>query len=132
MTNKKNGSENGASHNHFGPDTQMTGEIKGKGNYRIDGVLEGNLSTSGKVVIGKSGKLFGAVLCAEGDISGIFQGDMKVSGMLNLRATAYVEGELEVSQLVVEPGANLNAVCKMKKMNVKPPVEQGKKPATVQ
>ena len=125
MINKKTNAENGTAHNHFGSDTQMTGEIKGKGNYRIDGILEGNLRTSGKVVIGKSGKLFGAVLCAEADISGVFQGNMKVSGMLSLRATAYIEGELEISQLVVEPGANLNAVCKMKKMNVAPPVEEG-------
>lgn len=108
----------------------MTGEIKGKGNYRIDGTLEGNLSTSGKVVVGKSGKLLGTTRCAEADIAGTIQGNMKVEGLLNLRATAYVEGEVEVSKLVVEPGANLNAVCKMKKVDVKATLTGHKKPMT--
>lgn len=125
MINKKSDYENGASHSHFGLDTHLTGEVKGKGNYRIDGILEGNLNTSGKVVVGKSGKVLGTVLCAEADISGVVQGNMKVSGQLTLRATAYIEGELEVSKLVVDSGANLNAVCKMKKRDLKMSVEQG-------
>ena len=34
--------------------------------------------------------------------------------MLSLRGSAHVEGEVQVSKLAVEPGANFNANCIMK------------------
>ena len=109
------------SRNQFSSDTHIIGQIKGKGNYRIDGTLEGDINTSGKIVVGKSGKIIGNLICSEADISGIVKGTVKTSGLLSLHKSACIDGEVFINQLLVEPGANLNAKCQMKKLNTKEP-----------
>ena len=34
--------------------TKIVGDLMSEGDFRIDGVVEGNLKTNGKVVVGKS------------------------------------------------------------------------------
>ena len=48
------------------------------------------------------------------DFEGGFSGKLKLSGMLTLRSSAYIEGEVEIAKLSVEPGATFNATCSMK------------------
>ena len=43
--------------------TRITGEIKSNADFRIDGYLNGSISTSGKVVIGKEGVIEGNIKC---------------------------------------------------------------------
>ena len=121
MLNKKTPIPKELSHNQFGSDTHITGQIKGKGNYRIDGTLEGDINASGKIVIGQNGKVIGNVTCTEADVSGTIKGTVKISGLLSLRKSSNIEGEVFINQLIVEPGANLNAKCQMKKLNTKEP-----------
>ncbi|NND89054.1 MAG: polymer-forming cytoskeletal protein, partial [Flavobacteriaceae bacterium] len=67
-----------------------------------------------KVVLGKSGFIKGSLNCQDADIEGRFNGNLNVSGILSLRATANIEGEVIAGKLAVEPGAMFNASCKMK------------------
>ena len=39
--------------------TKIVGDIISKADFRIDGSVEGNITTTGKVVVGKSGKITG-------------------------------------------------------------------------
>ena len=48
------------------------------------------------------------------DVEGKFKGNLIVSGTLSLRASAYIEGDVQIEQLSVEPGATFNASCVMK------------------
>ena len=41
--------------------TNITGEIKSNADFRIDGNLNGSITTSGKVVIGKEGIIEGNI-----------------------------------------------------------------------
>jgi len=93
--------------------TIITGDIISEGDFRIEGRIEGNFKTPGKVVIGKTGQIDGNLESANADIEGRFIGKLKLSDTLTLRSTAYVEGEVEVSKLAVEPGATFNATCNM-------------------
>ncbi|MQY79542.1 MAG: polymer-forming cytoskeletal protein, partial [Bacteroidetes bacterium] len=51
---KNNETENNAI-NLIGIGTEITGDINSNGDIRIDGTLNGNLITKGKVVIGETG-----------------------------------------------------------------------------
>lgn len=93
--------------------TKLTGDIEAKGGFRIDGTVEGNIKTPGKVVIGKDGTVNGNLECHQADIEGKFTGKMIITDMLSLRATAKIEGETEVGKLAIEPGAIFNASCTM-------------------
>lgn len=94
--------------------TTITGDIISDGDFRIEGTVQGNIKTPGKVVVGKTGFINGTLKGANGDIEGKFAGKLILSETLTLRSTAHVEGEVEVGKLAVEPGATFNATCSMK------------------
>ena len=105
----------GGQPNRIEKNTVIKGDITSEADFRIDGKLEGNVKTSGKVVIGKDGLIKGKVECVNADIEGSFNGELFVSELLSLKTTAKIEGTVNVSKLAVEPGATFNASCSMGK-----------------
>ena len=106
--------ESSSQQNIIAQDTKIVGDVVSKGPFRIDGQIEGNIRTHGKVVVGKSGFVNGTIEGTNADFEGSFSGKLKLSGTLSLKSTAYIQGEVEVGKLAVEPGATFNAVCNMK------------------
>ena len=94
--------------------TTITGDIISDGDFRIEGTVQGNVKTSGKVVIGRTGIINGTLKSTNADIEGKFSGKLMLSDTLSLRASAFVEGEVSVGKLAVETGATFNATCVMK------------------
>lgn len=107
-------SEIGGQPNRIEKNTRIKGDIISEADFRIDGKLDGNVKTSGKVVIGKDGYIHGKVECVNADIEGNFNGELQVSELLSLKSSAVIEGTVSVSKLSVEPGATFNATCSMK------------------
>ncbi len=106
--------EIGGQPNRIEKNTKIKGDIVSEADFRIDGKLDGNVKTSGKVVIGKDGYIHGKVECVNADIEGNFNGELLVDDLLTLKASAVIEGTVVVSKLAVEPGATFNAACTMK------------------
>jgi len=94
--------------------TKIIGDIASQGPFRIDGTVEGNVKTSGKVVVGKSGFVKGTLQGENADFEGKFSGKLILSGTLSLKSTAHIDGEVHTTKLAVEPGATFNATCSMK------------------
>ena len=97
--------------------TKITGEIQSESDFRIDGILEGSISTSGKVVIGKEGKINGKVICKNADFEGVFTGNLEVKETLTLKSSSKTEGDVIISKLIVDAGAFFNAKCSMKNIS---------------
>ena len=106
--------EIGGQPNRIERNTKIKGDIISEADFRIDGKLDGNVKTSGKVVIGKGGLIKGKVECVNADIEGSFNGELIVNDLLALKASAVIEGTVSVAKLSVEPGATFNASCTMK------------------
>ncbi len=100
--------------NPISENTTLTGDFSSESDLRIDGKLEGTVKTSGKVVIGKNGFIKGTVECTHADFEGKFSGKLIVSGLLTLKPSSLVSGEMVIGKLAVEPGASIDATCKMK------------------
>lgn len=100
--------------NRISEGTTITGDIKSKGDFRVDGAIKGSLEASSKVVVGKKGSIDGKLKCQNADIEGVFSGELYVSGLLNLKETAKIQGEVVVGKLAVDPGAEFNVSCVMK------------------
>lgn len=103
-----------ASQNRINEGTKLKGDIESKGFFRIDGVIDGNVKTPSKVVLGQTGVITGTLTCENADIEGTFSGNLDVTGTLTLKATAHITGDVVVGKLAVEPGATFNASCVMK------------------
>ena len=100
--------------NIIAQNTKITGDLSSDGPFRIDGTIEGNLKTPGKVVVGKKGFINGTLEGTNADFEGKFSGKLILSGTLSLKSSALIEGEVVVGKLAVEPGATFNATCSMK------------------
>jgi cytoskeletal protein CcmA (bactofilin family) len=93
--------------------TKIIGDILSESNLRIDGEVKGNVSTSSKVVIGESGMIHGNLTCLEADIEGKIEGKLQIEGLLILRESAKVIGDIHTAKLHVEEGASFIGACKM-------------------
>lgn len=113
--NKKNKMvENTSSQNIIAQGTTIVGDFSSQGDFRIDGTIEGNVKTSGKVVVGKSGLIKGTLEGTDAYFEGAFSGKLSLSGTLTLKSSAQIDGDVEVGKLAVEPGATFNVTCVMK------------------
>lgn len=112
--NKKSSDRVVSERNVIGSNTKIIGDIVSEGDFRIDGTLEGNIQTNGRIIIGEGGLIKGKAECANADIEGKFSGDLQVSNILTVKATANITGDVIIAKLSVEPGATFNATCSMK------------------
>ena len=111
---KKSNTNSFSQQNTIAQGTTFNGDLVSEGDFRVEGLINGSLHTSGKVVIGKTGSVEGVLSCKNADVEGKFKGNLIVSGTLSLRASAHIEGDVQIEQLSVEPGATFNASCVMK------------------
>ena len=109
----KTSDSDGASINLIGNGTTITGDIKSNGDVRIDGKLKGNLSISGKLVVGASGNIEGNIVCQNADVSGEIHGKVSVSELLSLKASAKVLGDIVTGKISIEPSATFTGTCNM-------------------
>jgi cytoskeletal protein CcmA (bactofilin family) len=93
--------------------TVINGDIISQADFRLDGQLKGNFTTSGKIVIGPTGSIKGDVICKNADIEGTFDGILKVEEILNVKSKASISGEVSCGKLSVQPGADFSASCVM-------------------
>ena len=93
--------------------SKIVGNITADSDFRIDGLIEGDLNCNGKVVIGEAGRIKGTVVCTNAEILGLMEGKITCSQQLSLRANGKINGDVHTKTLIVEPGALFNGTCKM-------------------
>lgn len=107
--------------------TTLHGDINSSTDFRLDGILHGNFTSKSKLVIGPKAIVIGDINCANVDIEGVFEGVLKITGLLSIKSTAKLKGEVFISKLAVEPGALFEANCQMTGASAQPqtlPVEK--------
>lgn len=93
--------------------TEIKGNIKASGDFRMDGILEGDIVLDGKLVVGENGNVCGNIICQNANIIGTVCGNVTVKELLCLHATAVVKGDIVINKLSIEPGAQFVGTCKM-------------------
>ncbi|WP_430812726.1 MULTISPECIES: bactofilin family protein [unclassified Carboxylicivirga] len=99
--------------NMIGPGTKIKGDIETNGDIKIDGSIDGNIISKGKVLVGQNGIVTGEVKCTNCDIYGSFDGKLTVTELLSLKASSKLHGDVKTSKLSIEPGAVFTGTCNM-------------------
>lgn len=99
--------------NHIAKGTSINGDIDTNGDIRIDGELVGSIKSSGKVVIGETGRIEGEINCQNANLSGKVKGKVSVKELLSMTASASVNGDILTGKLAIEPGATFSGSCSM-------------------
>jgi cytoskeletal protein CcmA (bactofilin family) len=93
--------------------SKIVGDFIAESNVRIDGEIQGNVTSSSKVVVGSSGLIKGNLVCCDADVEGRIEGTLKVEALLTLRSNANVTGEISTDKIQIEEGAQFSGECKM-------------------
>lgn len=91
----------------------VKGEISIEDDLRIDGILEGDIYSKGKVVIGSEGCVKGKITGKSVEVIGKILGDVTVSDIVILRASCYYEGQITARNIEIEAGASFFGNCRM-------------------
>ena len=118
MANDKQ--QSGMMFNALTAGSKIVGNITADSDFRIDGLIEGDLNCNGKVVIGEAGRIKGTVVCTNAEILGLMEGKITCSQQLSLRANGKINGDVHTKTLIVEPGALFNGTCAMGSDKVAP------------
>lgn len=95
--------------------TTLKGDIHTDSDFRIDGVLQGTIHSKSKVIVGETGKVEGEINCENADVSGSINGTMNIQGLLSMKSSASIEGEVVTAKVSIEEGAVFAANCRMEK-----------------
>lgn len=98
----------------IGEGTKFSGELELTGLLRIDGDFSGSINTSGKVLVGKTGRAECNIVAGTAVVGGIVHGNIYSSGKVVVLATGMVIGNIQARQLVVEEGVLLHGNCVIK------------------
>lgn len=99
--------------NLIGSGTSIHGDIECEGDIRIDGRVNGIVSTKAKIVVGPEGEITGDMICQSADILGKVTGIIKVEDLLFLKGNALIKGDIYTAHFEMEPTVKFNGRCYM-------------------
>lgn len=89
----------------------QTGDFYSEHDVRIDGCLNGTITTTGRVVIGENAVVNGDIICDALDVWGKVHGNIFVKDTLSLKEASLIEGDFSFSKIQIEIGADIMGVC---------------------
>ncbi len=109
----------------IGPNAHFRGDIMSEGGVRVDGIFEGNIETTGNLVIGESAKVIANIDANNVSISGAVKGDI-AGNRVEILETGRVWGDMTVNSLLLNEGAYLRGQTTMH-ADIEPPLLEAPK-----
>lgn len=110
----------------IGPNAHFRGDLISEGGIRIDGIFEGNIETTGNLVIGESAKVIAEIRANNISISGAVKGNIS-GNRVEILETGRVWGDLTVNSLLLNEGAYLRGQTTMH-ADIEPPLIEPPRP----
>ena len=93
----------------IGASTRMEGNVVFHGGLRIDGHVHGDVLAAGEspgmLVIGEHARVEGDIVAAHLIVSGVVQGSITVSGLVELQPKARITGDVRYRAIEIHQGA---------------------------
>lgn len=97
----------------IGENIKIIGNIEGKGNLRIDGIVEGDITYSGNIVIGETGSVLGSIKSEDISLAGTVNGNVISQTKLVILPTGILIGNVEAPSFIIHENAKFDGNCKM-------------------
>ncbi len=94
----------------IGPHSQIKGELHLSGSTRIDGRVEGNITSAGEpvtVVISESAQIHGDIMAHRVLVAGKVSGQIHARERVELQANCRVQGDIKYGSIAIEHGAQV-------------------------
>lgn len=100
-------------HNTLTSGTVINGKINSEEDFRIDGIIEGEIICNGKVIVGNNSVITGNVHCSFIELLGEVTGNITCTNTVILRASSRINGDIKTKAIEIEPGASFFGACSM-------------------
>lgn len=97
----------------IGSDAVFKGELNFDKGVRVDGRIEGKVTTKGRLAVSQAGKLQADVQAGDIVIEGEVQGNLTAGDRIELRKSARLKGDVRASKLLVAEGASFVGHCQV-------------------
>lgn len=95
----------------IGPGAMITGNVTVSGFLRIDGDIDGNVQTQGRVIIGEEARIRGNIRAASVSVGGVVQGDIIAPDYVVILSSGMVVGSVLTKKLRVDDDVILHGSC---------------------
>ncbi len=92
----------------LGPSTRLTGRISGQGGLRVEGTVQGDVEVNGPAELAEGARLTGDLTAASLDLGGSLEGNVTTTGVVVVRSSAALRGEVRGAEVSIEPGAKVS------------------------
>ncbi|MCQ2610289.1 MAG: polymer-forming cytoskeletal protein [Treponema sp.] len=89
----------------------FSGNLKVTGGLMIDGDIDGNLETTGNILIGEKARIRGNVVAKSAIVSGIVIGDITAPDGIKLNSTSTVIGDISTHKLQIADKVIFHGHC---------------------
>ena len=97
----------------IGAGAECNGDFSAKSSVRIDGVINGNVTVTGALTVGATGRIMGDVKAQAVIVGGEINGNVVAPDRVELTATARVIGDICTSVIVIDEKAIFQGKCDM-------------------
>lgn len=97
----------------IGKGAECDGDFSAQGSARIDGCVNGNVTVTGKLIVGPAGSVQGDITAATAMIGGEVNGSITAPERVELTATAKVIGNVTTGTIVIDEKAVFQGHCDM-------------------
>ena len=94
-----------------GAGTKVSGDLNIAGLVRVDGDINGNLETTGRVIIGEKARIHGNVTARAAVIGGIVEGDVFAPDGIQLFSSSVVYGDVITKKISVSEDSLIHGMC---------------------
>lgn len=94
-----------------GAGSLISGNVTVSGLLRIDGDIDGNIQTMGRVIIGEEARIRGNIRAASVSVGGIVQGDIIAPDYVVVLSSGMVIGSVLTKKLRVDDNVILHGFC---------------------
>jgi cytoskeletal protein CcmA (bactofilin family) len=99
--------------NILGRSILVRGDLSAEGAFRIDGTVEGSVTSRAAVVVGDSGVVRGDVNGTDVVVAGQIEGNVRCSGHLEILAKGKIEGDIDAQSMRIETGGVFRGTSRM-------------------
>jgi len=100
----------------LGKDTEFEGKFSFTGAVRIDGKFNGEIESSGTLIVGETATMQSQIHVADMIISGEVHGDVVAENKLEISVPGKLFGNIQTPKLVIEEGVIFEGKCKMQEL----------------
>lgn len=91
----------------------VRGDLDSNGVVKVEGTVEGHVSTRAQVLVAKGGQVHGDVDAREAIIGGTVTGAIRAAERVEIQTGAVVAGDVTTRRIMVAEGASLNGQVRM-------------------